>query len=175
VKGLKPTLISVIAMGLLAGSAVGVAAQDEDPMAPSTFTGEGTEEPAFSTDPETGLTIAVATFEATDSRASGTWTQVEDPAVVEGDDGRQYQVGRVAVRLVNDGGSWVGTHQGFIVSPLAEGPPSVGFFSEMAGEDGYEGLSLFLVDTFTSDGPIKMGVIVPSGAVHPFPEPPPAE
>jgi hypothetical protein len=29
VKGLKPTLISVIAIGLLAGSVVGVAAQDE--------------------------------------------------------------------------------------------------------------------------------------------------
>jgi PAS domain-containing protein len=39
VKGLKPTLISVIAMGLLAGSAVGVAAQDADPPKVAYFTG----------------------------------------------------------------------------------------------------------------------------------------
>ena len=38
---IKTTTISILAVGLLAGSAVGVAAQDEvaDPMAPATFSG----------------------------------------------------------------------------------------------------------------------------------------
>ena len=38
-RGVKATTISILAVGLLAGSAVGVAAQDDaaDPMAPSTF------------------------------------------------------------------------------------------------------------------------------------------
>jgi hypothetical protein len=41
VSKVKPTLISILAIGLLAGSAVGVAAQDEsaDPMAPAYVTG----------------------------------------------------------------------------------------------------------------------------------------
>ena len=39
-KGLKTSVISILAIGLLAGSAVGVTAQDEeaaDPMAPAVF------------------------------------------------------------------------------------------------------------------------------------------
>jgi hypothetical protein len=38
VKGLKPTLISAVAIGLLAGSAVGVAAQETETEAPTEFT-----------------------------------------------------------------------------------------------------------------------------------------
>ena len=62
-KGLKPTLVSAVAIGLLAGSAVGVAAQDEaaDPVAPSAFSGaaSGGPDPSFSTDPVTGLDLMV--------------------------------------------------------------------------------------------------------------------
>ncbi len=43
VKGLKPTFISILAIGLLAGSAVGVAAQEEEaaaePSTPAKVTG----------------------------------------------------------------------------------------------------------------------------------------
>ena len=70
---IKHNTISILAVGLLAGSAVGVAAQDEvDPMAPSTFTTEPIGEPEVTADPETGLGTLVAPYEATDPRASGT-------------------------------------------------------------------------------------------------------
>jgi hypothetical protein len=174
VKGLKPTLISAIAIGLLAGSAVGVAAQDEaaDPMAPSMFTAAVTGPPEPTTDPETGLTILVAPFESTDPRVSGTWMQVEDGAMFDVADGESVSVGRNAVRLVNDGGSWVGTHRGFITFPPDGERPGVAFFSELVGEGGYEGLSMFFVQSGLAGEPQEVGVIVPSDMVPSFPEPP---
>ena len=62
-KKFRTPLVAAIAIGLLAGSAVGVAAQDEaaDPMASSTFTAEFGDggPPKISEDPDTGLTIVV--------------------------------------------------------------------------------------------------------------------
>jgi hypothetical protein len=73
---LRTTITSILALGLLAGSAVGVAAQEADPMAPSTFTIQRAGEPEVTTDPGTGATIVVGEKESTDQRASGTWTEV---------------------------------------------------------------------------------------------------
>jgi hypothetical protein len=99
---LKSTLITAVTIGLLAGSAVGVAAQDgsADPMAPSVFSGlaEGDGPPEFSEDPDTGLDRVVFPWGVTDSRASGTWTQLEDGARVEAG-GSDYEVGSSSVRL----------------------------------------------------------------------------
>jgi hypothetical protein len=182
VKGLKAGVISILAIGLVAGSAVGVAAQDEaaDPMAPSTFTGEFTGTAEDSTDPATGLEVSVSPWEATDPRASGTWTGAEDAAVLDGDDGQQFTVGREAVRLANDGGAWVGTKRWFLALSLPDGPVSVGTFTELVGEGGYEGLSLFMFETFDGDfedGPdsISTAFIVPTDMVPAMPPPPSAE
>ena len=64
---IKTTTISILAVGLLAGSAVGVAAQDADPMAPSTFTIQRAGEPEGTTDPS-GAIIVVGPVESTDQR-----------------------------------------------------------------------------------------------------------
>jgi hypothetical protein len=182
VRAIKSSVISILAIGLLAGSAVGVAAQDEaaDPMAPSTFTGEFTGTAEDSTDPATGLEVSVSAWEATDPRASGTWTGTEDAAVLDGDDGQRFSVGREAVRLANDGGAWVGTRRWFLALSLPDGPLSVGAITELVGEGGYEGLSLFMFDTAGTnleDGPdsFSTAFIVPTDMVPAMPPPPSAE
>ena len=167
---IRTTVISILALGLLAGSAVGVAAQDEaDPMASSTFTAQVIGEPELDADPATGLGTMVSTLEATDPRASGTWTQYEAgfPVDVAGGDGGF--VGRNTQQVVNDGGSWVGTARGFLTFP-ADGPPSVHFFSELVGEGGYEGLTMYFVTSGLLGEAYEGGVIVPSGQVPAFPE-----
>jgi len=168
---IKHTTISILAVGLLAGSAVGVAAQDEvDPMAPSTFTTEPIGEPEVTADPETGLGTLVAPYEATDPRASGTWMQFEAGAPVDVAAGEGAFIGRNAVRLVNDGGSWVGTDQGFLTFPSDGQPPNVHFFSELVGEGGYEGLTTLFVQSGVLGEQKEVGVIVPSDEVPAFPE-----
>jgi hypothetical protein len=179
VKKFRTPLVAAIAIGLLAGSAFGVAAQDEaaDPMAPSAFSGaaEGDGPPKFLTDPETGLDLVVISpFELADSRASGTWSQIEDFARVE-DGGREYRAGGSSVRLANDGGAWVGT-----LRVVGAGNPSkkgrVGTFTELIGEGGYEGLSLFIFETFGPKGKlVSNAFIVPTDSVPTMPPPPAAE
>jgi hypothetical protein len=171
---IKSTLAITITIGLLAGSSLGVAAQDEaDPMAPSTFTWE-LSDGEFGTDPETGLFVVVGRSEATDPRATGTWTQFEEGAAVE-DDGRRYQVASGSIRLLNEGGAWVGTSRGLGTRLLPEGDDSVLTFKELSGEGGYEGLSMFIFHPSMDPEGRPVGFIVPSDVVLPFPEPPAAE
>ena len=144
-RGIKTTTIAILALGLLAGSAVGVTAQDAGPMAPSTFTMHGAGEPVVSTDPGTGATIVVVEKESTDERAAGTWTEVVGGPTVPVDEAAGL-IQRIAVRIVNDGGSWVGSSRGFLIF-ASDGPPTVQFLGELVGEGGYEGLTFFYAET----------------------------
>jgi hypothetical protein len=128
-------------------------------------------------DPDTGLTrVVISPFGLTDPRASGTWTQIEDIADVE-DGGVIYGAAGSSVRLANDGGAWVGTLR-FMSSTDANGEGPVGAFAELVGEGGYEGLSLFIFETFDGDfeaGPASNAFIVPTDMVPAMPPPPAAE
>ena len=123
-RGIKTISISILTIGLLAGSAVGVAAQDEgaaDPMAPSFFAveyvagdnfefDEGTfEEVAPGLEREDGSVTTGLFVEADDPRASGEWTRIENKAFIELDetpDGPQVAtIGARSVRVTNDSGS----------------------------------------------------------------------
>ena len=168
-RAIRTTTISILALGLLAGSAVGVTAQEADPMAPSTFTIQRAEEPQITTDPVTGATIAVGPVESTEQRASGTLTQVVALAPVDVADGDGGLVQRQAVQLLNDGGSWVGSSRGFLTFP-SDGPETVQFLSELVGEGDYEGLTLFLAETGDTENVRWLGVIVPTDAVPAVPE-----
>ncbi len=178
----QTTITSILALGLLVGSAVGVAAQNEaaDPMAPNWFDWEtlGDGPPEFSEDPATGLPSVTVEVEATDSRASGTLTAIEDFRHDEGDE--RYRVGGTSMRLANDGGAWVGTSR-FINGATAapNGDDVAGGFTELNGEGDYEGLTLFLITVFSplvelpEEGSTpKIGFIVPTAIVAPYPEPP---
>jgi hypothetical protein len=181
VRAIKTTTISILAVGLLAGSAVGVVAQDEEAaaMAPSWFTMEsvGDGPPEFSEDPATGLPMLTVEVEATDARASGALTVIEDFAHDKNDE--RYRVGGTSLRLVNDGGAWVGTSR--FINGATTGPDGddiAAGFSEYTGEDGYEGLSMF---TFFTAGPETagpaetVGFIVPTDMVPAMPPPPVAQ
>ncbi len=169
VRAIKTTTISILAVGLLAGSAVGVAAQDEDPMAPSTFTVQRSGEPEVTTDPS-GAIIVVGPVEATDQRASGTLTEVAVGAMVDVADGDSGRISSDAVRLVNDGGSWVGSNRGFLTFSSDEQPPTVQFLGELVGEGGYEGLTMFFAQTGDAAAIRWLGVIVPTDDIPAVPE-----
>jgi hypothetical protein len=113
VKGLKTTLVVAIAIGLLAGSAIGVAAQDEvaPPVAPGTFTadavlqGEYVEVGCdFSDGVESCRDECQMAVDATDPRASGTLTYGLNRDTHSG-----VSVRAGTVTIENDDGMWAGT------------------------------------------------------------------
>ena len=168
---IKTTTISILALGLLAGSAVGVAAQDDaaNTMAPSVFTTSPVPgPPEFSEDAATGLPVAVVEFTATDPRAAGMMTAIEDVSDIEAD-GRAYSVLSASVRLVNDGGTWVGTNRGINVE---SDDGAGGWAAEYTGEGGYEGLKMYTFRTFADlqDEGTWVGFIVPADVVPAIPE-----
>ena len=79
---IKITTIAILAASLLAGSAVGVAAQDADPMAPSVWSGElmRAEGEQISVNETPDFVEVVGRdsgrLEASDERISGDWEQV---------------------------------------------------------------------------------------------------
>jgi hypothetical protein len=168
VRAAKTGLISILTVGLLAGSAVAVAAQEADSMVPSTFTMRFAGEPDVSTDPGTGATIVVGELESTDQRASGTRTEVVGGSTVPVDVAGGL-IQQNAVRIVNDGGSWVGSSRGFMTFP-SDGPPTVQFVGELVGEGGYEGLSLFFAQTGDAEDVRVLGVIWPTDEVPAVPD-----
>ncbi len=145
----------VLAIGLLAGSAVGVAAQSEDadPMAPAVVTGsiDGRRDLSGSvtTDPGTGATITESvgfrqTWEASDPRLSGSviytgnWHSYGD-----GD----LQVEASSVVLDNAEGRWIGTGTAMVAGGLAMDTMI------LRGEGAYEGLTAYVVQDW-AQGPV---------------------
>ena len=167
-RAIRTTTISILALGLLTGSTVGVAAQEADPMAASTFTAQLVGEPDISRDAGTGTTTVVSEWESSDPRASGSRTEVVGGSLTP-DDLARGQIQRNAVRIVNEGGAWVGSNEGFLTFP-DEGPPTVQFLSELVGEGGYEGLSLFFASTGDTEDLREIGVIWPTDEVPAIPD-----
>jgi hypothetical protein len=148
VKGLKTTLISAIAIGLLAGSAVGVAAQDDASLEPSFFRaqfGDGTgfeDSELVGADPEFGRTLNITeiTVDATDPRASGIMNLAASSRGFGGGGWPDPDVRVLSMRLENDDGSWEGTGLG--LAPRNNRNIEVW---NLTGQDGYEGLSMVIV------------------------------
>ena len=178
-RAIETTSISILAAGLLAGSAVGVVAQDEAATAEvSSFTGTGTEglevlaEGTFGVNPD-GLNEAtgvayVARFDSDDERLTGDATIT---ASWQFPDSNTSLLAARTYELTNEGGSWVGQSHSLIADDL-------GVSVEMAvleGQDGYEGLTAYVHfdwnDDFTTD---FSGLIFP-GAGPEMPEPYAAE
>ena len=162
---LKSGLITVIAIGLLAGSAIGVAAQDEEATSVPVTIGPPLDEDS----PEIPV-------EAADPRASGVM-------ITENDFGgsSSHTIVRSGIRLTNDDGAWVGT--GLDVAAIDEAatdcpagqecyPATQGSMYELAGEGGYDGLTMFIIDQ--PEG-AYLGVIVPTTSVPTQPDPPAAQ
>jgi hypothetical protein len=168
VKGLRTTLISILAIGLLAGSTV-TAEDDADPMAAASVTGtlstwkgtapgeEGSADGSFT------LTGAgwMTTWEATDPRLSGT---AEVIANYKDNPFARAEIGAGIVSLENEGGRWEGRATTLSGEILGQADTIV-----MRGQGGYEGLTAYiLVDEVKRT---FKGMVFP-GEMPPFPEPP---
>jgi hypothetical protein len=178
VRAIRTTTISILAVGLLAGSAVGVVAQDEeatDPMAPATFgvmfdfPPETTREPIVTETPlgesRRGEGLVNLPFKAGDPRATGLFTNVNS----------QETLGNIVasssrVRIVNENGVWEGTGNGFsrLRMKQGEGPPfnRAASIAILSGEGAYEGLTLVLTQTLDH----FHGYIIPTELLPPTPE-----
>ena len=179
-RAIKTTTISILALGLLAGSAAGVAAQDEeaaDPMVQAAVTGavEGWHEvsPGTTTsDAEVSRTEGwqiINRWIASDPRLSGEetvtahWDRYLSPDISV----PQVGVGATTRVLVNDDGRWVG--QSGIAVEMGSDNDQMDIVV-MRGEGAYEGLTAVIVmEQESVDHAPFVGAIFP-GEIPPAPE-----
>ena len=185
VRAIKTTTISILALGLLAGSAVGVAAQDEEaaaePSTPAKVAGtiDGTAQDLVQEPTETvvdgvlevrGVITEGDRFEMDDPRLTGTVTLAVNVDVHKVSDFEDVVAGSFALRLDNEAGSWSG--QGTSVFHGGATIPEDEAFQLdtwlLTGAGAYEGLSAYLVVDGTEDPPTVEGVIL-AGEMPPFP------
>lgn len=181
-RGIRITTISILAAGLLAGSAVGVAAQDEESVAGATsFTGTPRGGPALDvdtieTDLGDGFTAVDGftyrnTWETSDERLTGDVTGVNNYVLdPDGFTGGYPDMGMsLAIELTNEGGSWLGEGTGFTSTDL-------GIAREMytlVGQGGYEGLTAYVINESTGSPGSRStisGIVFPT-AKREAPEP----
>ena len=79
------------------------------------------------------------------------------------------QTWSVALRLTNDGGSWSGS--GLMIFAHSRQVMEFAGVLELAGEGGYEGLTLFLDQSGDFLSQAAWGLIVPTELVAPMPDP----
>ena len=187
-RAIRTTTISILALGLLAGAAVGVAAQDEE-AAMFSGTYEGTWPPVdegtvtFGDGYEAYYDELFAeSIETTDARLTGSVLKAQNTHAHKVS-GRDETVAPRSLtwRIENEGGAWTG--QGYELHwwgddapamAFEEGPSVTAFM--LTGEGDYEGLSAYLeVDwsTWTEEGslPAVRGAVFP-GEAPPFTEVP---
>jgi hypothetical protein len=181
VRAVKTTTISILALGLVAGSALGVAAQDEEAAASAvSFTGSvrGGEGADIETTALPNGYMAMDgftyrnTWESSDERLTGEVSGVNN-FVVDPDGFRASATGgkpniiqSLAIELTNDGGRWLGEGRGF-------GSTDLDIVKEMytlVGQGGYEGLTAYVIVEVTQGPPTFSGIIFPT-AMPEMPEP----
>jgi hypothetical protein len=172
----RTSLISILTIGLLAGSAVGVTAQDTDDPGPAayvhgSFVGAfdccGDEVETFD-DAGNRLTLRgmvdSAMLEMDDPRISGAWEETVsiDEFPQPGTDER-VEVHWGELTITNDDGSWSGTWKSTYDSSQFPQESALLLY-ELTGAGAYEGLSALLG---RSEAMMSMG-----GAIFPSPLPP---
>ncbi len=179
-KTTRTALISAIAIGLLAGSAVGVAAQDEETEAPPVAYTTGTSgSPADFVAPTeellpggsqmSGLGLIDIPLEFTDARLSGLLTVSANGAAQDFVDGFAGLESRT-YRIVNDDGAWAGSGD-YILAGDSEAAHFIEQESMvLTGEGAYAGLIAYVFIEFTSEGPQLEAVILEVERA-PLPEP----
>jgi hypothetical protein len=192
---IETTVIPVLVVALLAGSVAVALAQEEGDatLEASAFRAQTGPPEGITFDLATGLErVTNMPWDATDPRASGIMSTVvarggvcaEDRRVIDGIvdcELPSYSVSISGARLVNDGGAWLGTLTLLASEELDErtrkqrrkgrGQAPVNGrsgFLELAGEGGYEGLSLLA--TVSPEG--AFGVILPTETLPAQPEAP---
>jgi hypothetical protein len=183
---IRSTTISILAVGLLAGSAVGVAAQDEEaaagPSTPAKVTGTLNQEAGDLVQEPTetvvdgvlevrGVIAEGDRFEMDDARLTGTVTVAVNVDVHKESDFVDVAAFSLALRLENEAGSWSGRGTG--VNHGGGGiPPEEALSLDtwvLTGAGDYEGLSAYLLVDGTEDTATIEGVII-AGDMPPSPE-----
>ena len=181
----RRTFIVTIVMGLLAGSALGVTAQDQEPSAASFFTGDagegyraeryvGWDESSETRDD--GVVIGAGSssvlWQTNDPRIDGWATYVgtevdyREGALSDSPTGLDGVVRAYLTRVVNDAGAWEGTLVSFQMDDVAL-DMTTGW---LVGEGAYEGLMAYVaIDFTTADCCVINGNITPEGR-PPVPE-----
>ena len=181
-RAIRTTTISILALGLLAGSAVGVAAQDEEaaaePPVPVRVTGSieagggfdfGTVE--VTQDDERGVEERRGSFwddpiALDEPRLSGQLRSTLNMDTYGGRDlGGDGSVVTARTELVNDGGTWTGTLRGYSYPHMDEGFPQrdLIWHIELTGTGAYEGNSALLY----AQGSFNDGLLEVDGLVFP--------
>ena len=180
-RNVKTTTISILAIGLLAGSAAGVAAQDEEATT-SSFTGRSSfveliSEGTWGVPLPNGLdeaanNVGLHRWESSDPRLTGD-AIVANTALIDPDKGNVLTVS--TYELTNDGGSWLGEHTAFGSDEVLV--PDVGNTGSiiLVGRDGYDGLTAYIVITFDRAANAEFSGVIFPAAMPPFPELPAAE
>jgi len=184
VRAIRISTISVLALGLVAGSAVGVTAQDGEFPPLVYFTGE-LAEPGRVVEPEvtegdlgwrmTGLELYDIPYEMSDPRISGTLSMFGQGAGGGpfGEDGF-VNFDAKTFRIDNDGGSWVGEGVYFWVNDGEEDQVDIETML-LTGTGGYEGLYAYVLTDFSDEPPIRGIITSLEPAAFPEPVPAPAE
>ena len=134
----KTTTISILALGLLAGSAVGVAAQG------ALVTGSITEPDMCEPAPDGADTCSGGRFEFDDPRLTGDY---ETTTTLTFGSGAEFIDGFIEtgdLRVTNDGGAWSGRLLWAFAT--AEEPVFAGSHWVLTGEGGYDGLTAYVGD-----------------------------
>jgi len=192
VQGLKPTFVSILAIGLLAGSAIGVTAQEEEapaeaPTGSSYFTGtiDPTEGDMVMEPDESivdgvlevrGVVVEDESIETSDPRMSGDLSRALNVNVHKLGDFEDVVVEIAAWRIENEGGSWSG-EGGALIHGGAEISQEESTNHDtimLTGEGGYEGLTAYVLADWTEE-PIAVEGAVFAGEMPPPPELPSAE
>jgi hypothetical protein len=180
VKGLKSTVATIIAIGVLVGSSVAVAAQETEPAAPVEFTARATWSgqpgvPVEELHEDGGGTLrgeawSFTFVETSDPRVDGTLTISVNADTYPGG---EVEVWTKALRIQNAGGAWQEVPRFELIVPW-RGPDdgaNVTSHSVFVGEDGYAGWTLITEGgTGTENGFDFRGYII-EGELPPPPEP----
>ena len=187
----KTSIISILAIGLLAGSTVGVAAQEEEaaaePSTPAKVAGTINEEASDLVQEPTetvvdgmlevrGVVFTGDRFEMDDPRLTGTVTGAVNVDVHKVSDFEDVVLQTLEIRIENDDGSWSGQGTS-IIHAGATIPEDEALQLDtllLTGADAYGGLSAYLIVNGTEDPTTIEGVIF-AGEMPPFPEPPAEE
>jgi hypothetical protein len=179
VRAIKTTTISILAVGLLAGSAVGVAAQDEASSEASFITGTiGASsvigEPVVSVtdgiEDGRGL-VREGPIEVSDPRLTGTLVRVINFSFRPVSSSGALLVQTDLWSIENDGGSWSGPSTG--ISGVDDVPSDFTTDLEtvvLTGEGDYDGLSAYLVADWTPETGADIQGAIFAGEMPPTPD-----
>jgi hypothetical protein len=190
VRAIKTSIISILAIGLLAGSAVGVAAQEEEaaaeePTGTAYFTGTLITEGTVVVEPDEnivdgvlevrGVVIEDEAIETSDPRMSGSLSRALNANVHKVSDFVDVVVEAATWRIENEHGSWSG--QGGALIHGGGGIPRDEATNLdtilLTGEGAYEGLTAYVLADWTED-PVAVEGAVLVGELTPLPEALPA-